>query len=421
MRIGFEQKVITPKLPCMLAGYAKQRTAEVVHDELYVKVVVFEQDEHYYALLAYDLLAVDHLIMDAVKAKCAREVKIDHMFFSAIHTHSGPGGILDSEHGFLRGAKSLFGETDSEYLEYVAVQSVEALKQATLKLQAGSIKIAYGSCEGIGSNRNDQCLAGNSSLWLAEICSDAGNALVANFACHPTVLGADNLAVSADFCGAYAQSMQEKGYAMCLFLNGSCGDISSRFTRVGNDFHEVRRMGELLALSSVSLLKQAMPWQENSISYAPFTAVLAAKKAKSIDEAEALLKQRQQQFQLAKTQSLSVSELRLIENGVEGAMADYLYALHYDGTLTYEITVEMMKVGEEIFIGIPGELFSELSNSYENEHTHFISYLNGYQMYFADTHAYEQQFYEAFSSPFAKAESEKLMMLIDRQIKKWRE
>lgn len=100
MRIGFEQKVITPKLPCMLAGYAKQRTAEVVHDELYVKVVVFEQDEHYYALLAYDLLAVDHLIMDAVKAKCAREVKIDHMFFSAIHTHSGPGGILDSEHGF---------------------------------------------------------------------------------------------------------------------------------------------------------------------------------------------------------------------------------------------------------------------------------------------------------------------------------
>ena len=43
MRIGFEQKVITPKLPCMLAGYAKQRTAEVVHDELYVKVVVFDR------------------------------------------------------------------------------------------------------------------------------------------------------------------------------------------------------------------------------------------------------------------------------------------------------------------------------------------------------------------------------------------
>ncbi len=421
MRIGFEQKVITPKVPCMLAGYAKQRTAETVHDELYVKVMVFEQDEQYYALLAYDLLAVDHLIMDAVKAKCAGEVKIDHMFFSAIHTHSGPGGILDSEHGFLCGAKSLFGEADDEYLNYVTAQSVEALRQAILKLQAGSIKIAYGSCEGIGSNRNDQKLAGNTSLWLAEICSDAGNALIVNFACHPTVLGADNLAVSADFCGAYAQAMKAKGYAMCLFLNGSCGDISSRFTRVGSDFQEVRRMGDLLALSSVSLLKQAKPWQGNSISYAPITALLTAKQAKSVDEAKVLLKQRRQQFQIAKTQSLSVSELRLIENGVEGATADYLYALHYDGTQAYEITVEMMKIGEEIFIGIPGELFSELSNPYENEHTHFISYVNGYQMYFANTHAYEQQFYEAFSSPFAKAESEKLMKLIDRQIKKWRE
>lgn len=421
MHIGFKQTIISPKLPCKLAGYAKKRTANTIHDDLYVKVLVFEQDKAYIAILAYDLLAVDHLLMDAVTVKCREQaVPIDRLFFSAIHTHSGPGGILDSEHGFLKGVKELFGDIDDAYIEYIAEQSVSALKDALSDLQEGNIETAYGKCDGIGSNRNNQKLPGNSSLWIAKAETKTQKALIVNFACHPTILKADNLSVSSDFCGAYAQAMKENGFAMCMFLNGSCGDISSRFIRHGSDFEEVERMGNRLAVATVALLKKMEPWQGNAFADASFTIQLQGKQAKSIEAAKAHLDKCRNDLGLAKKQNIAPQKLRLIENAAEGAMADYLYSLHYDGCMQYAVTVEMLKIGEEIFIGIPGELFSELSNPFEDKHTHFISYLNGYHMYFANAYAYEHQLYEASSSPFAPNEGEKLMNRIEKQIRIWR-
>lgn len=395
------------------------REAKAIHDELYVKVFVFEQAKMRYAIAAYDLLAVDHLLVSAIKAKC-EGLGLTHIFFSAIHTHSGPAGVLDSEHGFLKCAKALLGEVDKEYIKYVAEKTTVALKEAISNITEGIIKTAYGSCGGIGSNRNNRSFAGNQALWIAEASQKSKKALIVNFACHPTILKADNLSISSDFCGAYAKVMKQAGYSMCLFLNGSCGDISSRFTRQGSDFCEVERMGNQLAQATIKLKQQLQNRQPASVAYKSQSIILQGKQAKSIEEAQAILEKRTAALRQARLQQLEAPKLRLIENEVEGANADYLFALHNSGLQEYQITVEMLKIGKEIFIGIPGELFSELSNSLEDEHTHFISYVNGYHMYFANAYAYEQQYYEALSSPFAKGESERMMNMIVAQIKKWR-
>lgn len=421
MIFGFTQAVITPKLPCKLAGYAKQRSADTVHDDLYVKVFVFQQKQQLYALAAYDLLAVDHLIMDRVKQKCRQaELPFSHIFFSAIHTHSAAAGIIDSGHGFLKAAKDLLGEVDHAYIDDVADQTLKALSEAVDTMQKGIIETAYGSCIGVGANRNDKQLSGNSSLWIMEARHSDKKALIVNFACHPTILKADNCAISSDFCGAYAKAMEQQGYSMCLFLNGSCGDISSRFTRQGSDFEEVRRMGDKLASATNLLRKQLSPFSLERLEHRSLPICLKGRSAMSISEAKELLAQRKRELEQGKNQQLSSQALRLLESAVEGAMADYLYAASNVGNSEYLITVEMLKANDEIFIGIPAELFSELANPYEGEHTHFISYMNGYHMYIADQNAYEKQYYEASSSPFEKGEGEKLIQEIVKQIKKWR-
>lgn len=38
MKLGFSQQIITPKHPCMLAGYDVKRVMRGIHDDLYVKV-----------------------------------------------------------------------------------------------------------------------------------------------------------------------------------------------------------------------------------------------------------------------------------------------------------------------------------------------------------------------------------------------
>ena len=44
MKIGFAKKKITPRVPCVLAGYAPVREMEGVHDDLYVKALFFSAE-----------------------------------------------------------------------------------------------------------------------------------------------------------------------------------------------------------------------------------------------------------------------------------------------------------------------------------------------------------------------------------------
>lgn len=70
-------------------------------------------------------------------------------------------------------------------------------------------------------------------------------AVVMHFACHPTILNASNRNISGDFPGVIQSLMEEEGYEISFFLNGSGGDISTRFTRQDQSYEEAVRMGKL--------------------------------------------------------------------------------------------------------------------------------------------------------------------------------
>ena len=64
-------------------------------------------------------------------------------------------------------------------------------------------------------------------------------------------------------------------------------------------------------------------------------------------------------------------------------------------------------------ITVPVELFSKLSNPVKTRwNAEFIGYTNGYSLYMADENAFDQQFYEAMSSPFEKGAGEQLIQEI---------
>ena len=75
--------------------------------------------------------------------------------------------------------------------------------------------------------------------------TDGKRCLVYNYACHPTVLNADNRLRTADLPGAVAARLHE--FDEVILLNGSCGDISTRFTRKGYGFAELDRFADIEA------------------------------------------------------------------------------------------------------------------------------------------------------------------------------
>jgi hypothetical protein len=80
-------------------------------------------------------------------------------------------------------------------------------------------------------------------------------ALVVNYSCHPTVLGPDNLEISADYVGVLRDYVEKEfPGALCLFVFGASGDINPYFDKQPvsqGAFEKVRWTGETLGRTVV--------------------------------------------------------------------------------------------------------------------------------------------------------------------------
>lgn len=418
MKIGLAKELITPSFPVLLSGFAAQRKAESKYDDIFVKVMVYEKDNLYYGAISYDLVGFDELLMvELQKIMKQMNLNINNFAIAATHTHSAQGGIVESDNGLLKGTEYIFMPTNLALIKQIAEQSASALKHAIDDLQKARVYVCKDVLAGMGSNRNDRKFKGNDDLLAVFIEQVNGKkALIVNFACHPTVLNQDNMKISADFPGALDEFMDKRGYFYSMFLNGSCGDISTRFTRQNSGYEEVNRYGKLLADKIVEMREKAKSVSSVSIAVLQFPLALKLKKADSVEEAERKLNEYTSKVEEAKAKGINGGELRIIESYKEGAAANLIYAKNALGTTSHEIEISLYRINDDIFVGIPGELFSQLSNSIQDDNIHFITYHKGYAGYFADEYAYEQFYYEALSSPFEKGQSEYMMRIIKEKI-----
>ena len=64
MKIGFSKEKINPSLPVQLGGFAVERISKKIHDDLFVKTMVVNDKEIFKGIIVYDLLAIDHLLLE---------------------------------------------------------------------------------------------------------------------------------------------------------------------------------------------------------------------------------------------------------------------------------------------------------------------------------------------------------------------
>ena len=64
--LGFDRQCITPELPRALCCYEMERIAKEVHDDLYTRVLLMNQDGELFVLAQCDIIAIDPLLIDCV-------------------------------------------------------------------------------------------------------------------------------------------------------------------------------------------------------------------------------------------------------------------------------------------------------------------------------------------------------------------
>ncbi len=410
--MGFSSAVITPPIPCSMAGYGVAREAQGVHDELYARAMVFaEVGKPAIVLLALDVLNLDEVCMRALAAKLEPlGFSREQLLVSCIHTHASFGGIFDMQRGINPAMTDLLGEARPDLIEMLVTRSVSAVACALSDMAETSVAMNKGVMgKQLATNRHAPELMSDQDLFVLEFLrADGKKVLLYNLCCHPTVLNAQNKMLSADFAGAVAARLQNE-CDMSIFVNGSAGDMSTRFTRHESSFAECERFADIV-FSEIQRTRgksDFVPLTELSLCY--HTVMLKEACVDALDSAEKKYNDAMHHLAEVKAKTDDRATVRKAESFVEGASVNLIKARYLKQGIQKEAAVPagLLTINGRRIVCSPFELFSSLALLLkQSTDVEMFGYVNALFGYLADASAFDAGDYEALMGAFARGAGE---------------
>ncbi len=341
-----------------MAGYARRTgTARGFHDTLAVRALIVSASVQQVCVLVADTLCVDaHMTADVrSQVSSATGVAPDAIMVAATHTHSGPGGT--ARFPIDMGAESYMGAYNPDLAALVTQTFVTAAVTALDRQSAVRLEYGSGTVTGVGANRVHDGgpydplipylrlidLNGNKSIYLL------------SYACHPTVLGPENLLYSGDLTGMACAVLEQHGSRNCIAisLTGAAGNISTRFTRVAPTFDEAERLARRLADAVIGA--ESRQDESDTVAAIRVPVTLALKPPGDRAAYEVRLAQVTERRKAAA--SLTSGERRLIESEIESLKAALDTSTARPPALQTE--VQVLRIGSTRIAAFPGELYVE--------------------------------------------------------------
>jgi neutral ceramidase len=406
---GWAVAEITPAIPCRMAGYgARTAPARAIHDPLYAHALALGTPEQPFVMIICDLIDVHEAMVDEVRRNVAAHHPRATVWLGATHTHSGPD---------ITGSFSFSPEPlDPSPRQRIIAEAGKAAAEAIARMHPATVKQARGAINGIATNRDHPEQSADLSLDLLCFFDAPEQAqpatIFGSFPCHPTVMGADNLAISADLPGAFRKQFKSLlGNTPWIALaTGAAGDISTRHTRQGQGFDELERLGGLMAQQAFDLLSTAQPL-ELALPNMRSTVVSLERKEPFSPETLVSYTHLIQARMNAELQAGHVAQARTLETALQGIQAVQMQTpVREEGA--QDMTVSVALLGELALAAVPGELYNRLGEAIKQASERFVmllGYTNDYVGYLPSREAYEELDYEVLMSPFAPGSGERLV------------
>ncbi|MDF9799897.1 hypothetical protein OKW21_005160 [Catalinimonas alkaloidigena] len=206
VQAGWSAKNITPREPVSLMGYGWKGEYERVHDSLHVRAVVFSSQQETVAWLTYELMIVHPDLADAIRyAVDTAQFPVQHLYFTAVHTHNGFG---EWARGF--GGKLTAGGYNSALVDYIVKQTLDAIQEAYAS--RSPVKVGYEAFAVPELVRNRLVKGGEIDPYLRVIKleQEGGNtALICTYAAHATFLNSKRMDLSADYPSALVEILEQ--------------------------------------------------------------------------------------------------------------------------------------------------------------------------------------------------------------------
>jgi hypothetical protein len=435
------RRTITPPAGIYLIGYADRTRGNAgVHDELTATALVLDDGATRLAIVALDMLVINEFIVDRVRA----QLPYIQMLLCCSHTHSGPIAYADEKSN----------AASRQYVDSLVENITAAVKEAARKLAPARLEMALGEAD-LAVNRRERQPDGKMKIGknpagvvdqsvqvvsvftyplppsvelpLPPVPQDEKRiATLVNYACHGTLLGPENLLVSADWIGALRAKVEQELGGLALFVQGATANLNPD-TDWPADFQKMTEAGQRVADSVLAAIQRggetirSTPLRvERSETWLPLDASVMSDTPPTTAYRVPLLK---------------MAGLP----GWLGFAVDYLLSVRYPWKARIEpragfwhvpMRVSAVQLGDLGLVAFGAEVFTEIGLAVKAassaKYTLFASLTDGSVSYLATAAAHEEGGYEVDTAPYPyrypgrlKAECESLALetaqrLLDR-------
>jgi len=281
-KLGAAKTGMTPPKGSVIGDSYGIRVSEGVHDELYIKTLVFEQAGQRVAFITLDVISLPHLLVMKSRALIHKQtgIAVNNIILNATHLHAGPQ-MNPLFWDVVGGSAKLKSQ---EYTLKLPELILESVKSAISKIQPVHVSIGNVQETSISFNRRflmkDGTFKTNPGKLNPNIVRPAGPidpslsmvyfesldkkpvAILVNFALHVAVVGGNNF--SSDFPGVMSNLIGKvKGEeVVTVFTNGTSGNINHIDVSNSNQlsgFDESQRIGTILADRVLNSLNSLRP------------------------------------------------------------------------------------------------------------------------------------------------------------------
>lgn len=413
MLVGFAAVDITPEIPIELGGYiAREKPAEGVLDRIMTKIIAIGDAREPVILISIDAQGVSKDFTEEVDALIS-SFRIKHQaneemitarpklgLIAATHTHSGPSL-----------APGLYTDVEQKWREYVVSCIRDGVHASVINMQPFRVTIAEADLGELNWDRRKGKPAKDQSCHSMVFRDSLGNVLgvIVNFASHPTVLGPDNLLVSADYPGVVVRALESHWPgSVAAFFTGAAGDTNvtrtdPAATAQGRSGHNrtpeyMQRVGVRLAETVIVAHTSQAPMSLQDSSIGVDDILIRLPLSPMLEENEELL-------DFSDLQSMNAADVFLDLKRVRQQALQIKKGQEF-----LQTRVRILRLGPVIMIGIPGEPFSSIGTTIRRlwedlrqEHDTFsfvIGYANDYVGYLPTDDVLSGEGYEVKTSPY---------------------
>ena len=402
VRFALIKKELVVPLPIYQAGYySRKEPATAIHDPLNISCFYLENDEKAVAVFGLDLLGIYDDYYEKLCERVQETIKRPDLqiVFSCAHTHAAPGfGRMTGE-----------DLNKDKLLQEIVDKAVAILIEAPKIAKPATLTYGEKPLDDVGANRRDKDVKVNTILRTLAFDFEDKKAMVVNFNCHPTHMSFRNLLISKDYQGAAMDELLTQGY-LPMFLQGACGDISTRFTRIEQTFEDMARIAHLFA-EDIKTVNADDVFTVEDFDYQEYTFAIPKKKY----EVEAYYKSEISKYEenlAAARGTMPAAELRLLETALEGISVEYQCSTTQDEIVT-AIRCGILRLDDKLaMVFLPFELFSKIADQItagsKVPHTMIVGYTFDGLGYLPDIASYEKSGYEVLSCTYEKGAGEKV-------------